>query len=211
MERVHRVITAIAGLGECTPASVGQSPKWSLMAQNMADTRRNLHQLLRGKQLYRTLYGVHTEVLQDLAAVIKESAAEGEIPKTTFTAPPSVEEFREQRRRMRKPTDNADKRAQKSTTSTMTVNNPQLQSKPKGPTRNFFAALRSIEVMADHGDDAVDADDTTKIQQHQAPSSQAGMPPPIVLTSHVNVIQLQWQLRVPYYQKRDQSCHERND
>jgi hypothetical protein len=38
-------------------------------------------------------------------------------------------------------------------------------------------------------------DDTTERQQHQAPSSQAGRPPPIVLTSQVNLIQLQRQLK----------------
>jgi serine phosphatase RsbU (regulator of sigma subunit) len=35
------------------------------------------------------------------------------------------------------------------------------------------------------------ADDTTKLQQHQAQSSQAGRPPPIVLTSQGNLMQLQ--------------------
>jgi hypothetical protein len=42
---------------------------------------------------------------------------------------------------------------------------------------------------ADHGDDG---DDTT---ERQAPSSQAGEPPPIVLTSQVNLMQLQRKLK----------------
>jgi hypothetical protein len=45
---------------------------------------------------------------------------------------------------------------------------------------------------ADHGDDA---DDTTERQQYQAPSSQTGRQPPIVLTSHVNLLQFQMQLK----------------
>jgi hypothetical protein len=45
---------------------------------------------------------------------------------------------------------------------------------------------------SDHGDDA---DKTTKRQQHQTTSSQAGRPPPIVLASQVNLIQLQKQLK----------------
>jgi hypothetical protein len=81
----------------------------------MADTRRNLHQLLKGKQLYSALYGVYTEVLYDLTAVLKESAGEGETADTSITGPPSIEEFREQRRRTRKPTDDTDKRAKKPT------------------------------------------------------------------------------------------------
>jgi hypothetical protein len=78
----------------------------------MARTRRNLQQLLKGKQLYSTLYGVYTEVLHDVTAVLEESAAEGETTKTTITAPSSIEEFRERNRRKRKPTDDADKKNQ---------------------------------------------------------------------------------------------------
>jgi hypothetical protein len=140
------------------------------------------------KQLYRALCGVYTEVLHDLTAVLKESAAKGETAKTTITAPPSIEEFREQRR----PTDDADKRAKTLITSTAGVNDPQLRSNPEVPTRNFFVPLRSIEMEADHGDDA---DYTTEPQQHQAPSSQAGRPPPILLSSQVNLTQLQRQLK----------------
>jgi hypothetical protein len=90
----------------------------------MADARRNLHQVLKGKQLYSTLYGVYTEVPQDLTAVTKESASEGERAKT-------------------------------------------ITMKPKGSTRNFFAALRSIEILADYRDDAVDADDSEDTTESQ--------------------------------------------
>jgi hypothetical protein len=38
MERVRGILTAIARLAGCTPASVGESPKWTLFVQNMADT-----------------------------------------------------------------------------------------------------------------------------------------------------------------------------
>jgi hypothetical protein len=47
-------------------------------------------------------------------------------------------------------------------------------------------------MKADNGNDA---DDSTDGQQHQAPHSQAGRPPPIVLTSQINLIQLQRQLK----------------
>jgi hypothetical protein len=59
----------------------------------MADARRNLHQLLKGKQLYSDLYGVYREVLHDLTVVPIESATKVEAAKTTVTAPPSSEEF----------------------------------------------------------------------------------------------------------------------
>jgi hypothetical protein len=63
MEPVRGVLIAIACLAGCVLALVGESPKWALIVQNMADTRRNFLQILKGKQLRSTLYGVHTEVL----------------------------------------------------------------------------------------------------------------------------------------------------
>jgi hypothetical protein len=74
----------------------------------------------------------------------------------------------------------------------MGVNDPQLWSKDEVPTRNFFVPLRSTEMEADHGNDV---DDSTKGQQQQALSSQAGRLPPIILTSQVSLIQLQRQLK----------------
>jgi hypothetical protein len=171
------------------PCDSWQTLKWILFIQN---TRRNLHQLLKEKQLYSALCGVYTEVLHDLMAVLKESAAKGKKAKTTNTKPPSNEEFREQRRRTRKLSDEANKRTKKPATSATSVIDPQLQSKDAVPTRNFFAPLRSTDMEADHGRDA---DDSTEGQQQQAPSSQAGRPPPIVLTSQLNLIQLQRQLK----------------
>jgi predicted transcriptional regulator len=41
----------------------------------MVDTRRDLLQLLKEKQLYNTLYAAYIEVLHNLMAVPKESAA----------------------------------------------------------------------------------------------------------------------------------------
>jgi hypothetical protein len=83
----------------------------------MADIKRNFHQVLKGKKLHSAIYGVHTEVLHDLTAVLKESGAIRKTAKTTMTAPLSIEEFSEQRRRKRKPTDEVDNTAKKSTIS----------------------------------------------------------------------------------------------
>jgi hypothetical protein len=58
----------------------------------MVDTRRDLLQFLKEKQLYSTLYGADIEVLHNLMAVLKVSAAKEETAKTTITAPPSVKE-----------------------------------------------------------------------------------------------------------------------
>jgi hypothetical protein len=69
MEHVRGVLTPIARLAGCTPESVGESPKSSLIVQNMADIRRNLHQLLKGKQLYSALHEVYT--VHELTALPK--------------------------------------------------------------------------------------------------------------------------------------------
>jgi hypothetical protein len=50
------------------------------------------------KAVYSALYGVYTEVLRDLMAVLEESAAKGDTAKITTTEPPSNKEFCEQRR-----------------------------------------------------------------------------------------------------------------
>jgi 5-carboxymethyl-2-hydroxymuconate isomerase len=105
IERVHGVLIATARLAECTPASVREGPKWTTIVQNMAETRRYLHLLLKGKQLYSALYGVYTEVLHNLMAVLKENTAKGETAKITATESPSNEEFHKQRRRKQKPPD----------------------------------------------------------------------------------------------------------
>jgi hypothetical protein len=56
--------------------SFGESPKCTVVAQNMAETRRNLHQLLKGKKLYSALCSVCTEVQHNFTIVLKETAAE---------------------------------------------------------------------------------------------------------------------------------------
>jgi hypothetical protein len=77
------------------------------------ETKGNLHQLLKCKQLYSALYGVYTDVPNDLTTVLKKSAAKGETSKTTVTESPSNKDFRGQRRRKHKPTDDANKRVKK--------------------------------------------------------------------------------------------------
>jgi hypothetical protein len=141
-ECVRGVLIAIARLAGYTPVSVGGCPKCTLIVQNIAETRKNLHQFLTRKQLYSALYRGYTEVLHDLTAVLKVSAAKWETGKITSTEPPSNKEFREERIRKRKPSDDADKRTKKPATSVMGVNDPQLQSKNDFLTRNFFAPLR---------------------------------------------------------------------
>jgi hypothetical protein len=94
-------------------------------------------------------------MVQDLTEFLKQSAAKGEKAETTITEPSFNEEFREQKRRERKPSDDADKKNKKSATSSTGVNGPQLLSKHEAPTQNL-TPLRSTEMVADQGNDADD-------------------------------------------------------
>jgi hypothetical protein len=53
--------------------------------------KRSLNQFLNSRELYSALYGVYTEVLHDLTAVLRESADKGETATITTTEPPSNE------------------------------------------------------------------------------------------------------------------------
>jgi hypothetical protein len=79
--------------------------------------------------VYRSVWSVHRGAIRLDA-------------KSKITAPPSIEELREQIIPKRNPPDEAHERAMKPTTFTTGVNGPQLESKPEVPTWNFFAPLQ---------------------------------------------------------------------
>jgi hypothetical protein len=98
----------------------------------------------------------------------------------------STEEFREQRRRKRNPSDDQAKRSR--TAMPTPVAKPQPQGKVK--TKNFFAPLRTAEIEVEHAL----VEDTSKETQQPA-ANKAGSPPPIVLTSATNLLALQKRIR----------------
>jgi hypothetical protein len=171
-------------LAACTPASVGQSPKWFLTVQNNRGLQEKSPPTSERKA---AVWSAHRSATR-FDGSLQRGLCQRETAKTTIPTPPSIKEFREQWRRKRKPTDDADKRAKKPKTCTQGLNGPQFYSKPDIPSWKFFASLGSIKVDADHGDVA---DGTTERQQHQAPSNQAGIPSRIVFTSQTNLIGLQ--------------------
>jgi hypothetical protein len=92
-------------------------------------------------------------------------------------------EFLEQRRRKWNPSSDQ-VQAKKSNTGN-TANPGKL---PQVPIRNFYAPLRTqMDVEVNKDDLTVDTD----AQLQEATSSQAGRPPPIILTSATNLLQLQ--------------------
>jgi hypothetical protein len=95
-------------------------------------------------------------------------------------APETKEEFREQRRRKRNTSDDQATQAKKSSTGRT---NPSPDGKAEPRLRNFYAPLRATMDLEETGGD------------QQEPSSQAGRPLPIILTSATNLLQLQKKLR----------------
>jgi hypothetical protein len=109
-------------------------------------------------------------------------------------------EFREQRRRKRIPSAEKTKAKRSSITRDPKVmpqvavtRDPRIQSQVEIPTRNFFAPLKTADMELESSEDtSKQADDGDQLQ---TPSSQRGRPPPIMLTSATNLIQLQKKLK----------------
>jgi hypothetical protein len=101
----------------------------------------------------------------------------------------STEECREQRRRKRNPSDD---NAKKPNTGVPTPESRDARLRPKGevPTRNFFAPLRTAEIDLESTHVEGTSESPTSETQ-QTSSSKAGRTPPIILTSAINLIQLQ--------------------
>jgi hypothetical protein len=74
---------------------------------NAAETSRNLYGILKGKALYSAMHGVYAQVLQDLKCVVQENTAS--VQTTTQGKEPEENEFREQRRHKRIPSEEAAK------------------------------------------------------------------------------------------------------
>jgi hypothetical protein len=156
---------------------------------NAAETSRNLYGILKGKALYSAMHGVYAQVLQDLKCVGKENTAS--VQTITQGKEPEENEFREQRRRKRIPSDEVAKRPETSM-PTAGIKDPRLRPQQDVATRNFFAPLRAtdMECESNKKDDA-----GTEGEDQQGPAKKTGRPPPIVLTSSENLIRLQTNLK----------------
>jgi hypothetical protein len=95
-----------------------------------------------------------------------------------------TEEFREQKRRKRNSSDEQPVVPKKTAITSGSVRDPRIRPQVDLPTRNLYAPLRTeMDLEVDNN------------SEQQEPSNQAGRPPPIILTSATNLLQLQKQLR----------------
>jgi hypothetical protein len=102
----------------------------------------------------------------------------------------ATEEFREQRRRKRNPSDEQPAVLKKTAGSVPAKTSPTGVSYPPKTvvTRNFFAPLRVAEMDTE-------SSTTEGSPYEESAVGKRGRPPPIVLTSATNLIQLQKQLK----------------
>jgi hypothetical protein len=143
----------------------------------------------RGKPLYSALHGVYSEVLADFKVVLQQSASKVHLQPSNELA--AQEEFREQRRRKRNPSEEAAKKQK--TMPTTGIKDPRPRPQQDVVTRNDFAPLRTTEIECEGSTKEVADNPEDELQQR--PASQMSRPPPIVLTSEENLIRLQKKLK----------------
>jgi hypothetical protein len=104
------------------------------------------------------------------------------------------EDFKEQRRRRkRSPSEDQAKHTNKAAKHTTGARDTQILSQLELHTRNFFAPLRTAGMKLDPIEGTNNRTDGE--QQQQPPNSQTGRGPPIIVTSAINLIQLQKHLK----------------
>jgi hypothetical protein len=147
--------------------SVGHSEEWVSITSSAEQNRENFCKVLRGKTLFSALYGTYTVTLNELKSVLKASSQKGD-------------GFKEVRNRKRHSSQEA-------------TNSPRKATLPapstKVATKNFFAPLRTANMDTDSP-----AAESSPAAEEAVPA-KGGRPPPIVLTSATNLMQLQKQLK----------------
>jgi hypothetical protein len=171
MQHLFKVLCDLEALAGCTPRPVGESEEWAAVIRAAEDNLDSYSGALQGKALYSALYGNYTVTLNELKRVLKSSRQAGQ--------PNQADGFQEVRSRKRQSTVEAARPPKKVAVPTPTV---------QVPTKNFYVPLRATNLETD-------APFTEPIPPEAAAQGKTGRPPPIVLTSTVNLIQLQKQLK----------------
>jgi hypothetical protein len=131
---------------------------------------RSFCKALRGKPLFRALYGTYTVTLNELKTVLKARSQAGQAKK--------ADDFKEVRSRKRHSTGEAARTPKKTTVA------PTAE---KVTTNNYIAPLRAAHMDTDVP--------TESNAEEAAVPVKSSRPPPVVLTAAANLIQLQKQLK----------------
>jgi hypothetical protein len=171
IQQLLNMLCSIEDLASCSPASVGESEEWAAIVSSAEDNCESYCKALRGKALFSALYGTYTVTLNELKNVLKASSQAGQTKQE--------DGFKEVRSRKRHYTGEAARTPKKAALSTSTVT---------VATKNFFAPLRTTNMDTD-------APVTESKSTEAEATGKSGRPPPIILTSAANLIQLQKQLK----------------
>jgi hypothetical protein len=154
-----------------SPPVNGSSSTWQELLNKAESERAVLCMHLDGKALF-------TAMLRMYAAIYREIRDSLQLGKE------HSEKFREQKRRKRIPS-----KEQPRNMTTHIRKDSMVSSQGEVPTRNFFAPSRTeMDVERNPVEETTDGPNQSSLQ---ASSSKQGRPPPIVLTSTTNLIQLQ--------------------
>jgi hypothetical protein len=181
--QLYETICSIEDMAGCTPATVGESTQWTAIVNAAEDNRASYCKALSGKVLFSALHGPYTVALKELKSLLKASNSAGGTNTKTESVKPSLDDgFKEVRRRKRHSTNEAAPISKKLAAEAKSTTNPKVAP------RKFFAPLRAATRETDFSG----AEATTL---EEAVPGKAGRPPPIILTSTTNLIQLQRQLK----------------
>jgi hypothetical protein len=140
IKQVGRVLSDIVSLAGCTPSEVGDSMKWQGIVSATTEDRLSYCKSLKGKQLFRALYGLYMITLGELRAVLQSSVQHKKNPGAdkapNATTDPSGE-FKEQRHRNRNKSFEDGLESTPTKMPTM-AKNSELRTVV---TRNFYAPL----------------------------------------------------------------------
>jgi hypothetical protein len=154
---------------------------WKELVARAEAERAVLCKHLDGKVLYTSMLRLYAALHREMRDSI--------LPAQQI----STEEFREQWRRKRNA---SDEQAKKSKTSVPPPGSKDSKPRPQGEvaTKNLFAPLRAADMDVERTLVEGTTDEPSGESQ-QPSSSKAGRPPPIVLTSAINLMKLQRQIR----------------
>jgi hypothetical protein len=179
---LYKTLCDIEDVAGYTPAAVGESAEWTAIVSTAEDNRASYCKALSGKVLFSALYGTYTFVLNELKSLLKASTSAGGTTTASGIVKPTQEDgFKEVRRRKRRSTNEVAPTSKKPAAAATSTPTNEVA------TRNFFIPLRATTTDTDSGTEATTLE--------EAVPGKAGRPPPIILTSITNQIQLQRQLK----------------
>jgi hypothetical protein len=167
---LFKVLCDIEDVAEYAPPSVGESEEWTDIVNLVEENCVNFCKALHWRTLYSALYGTYSVTLKELglvkAGIFGEGQSKQQVQRT------EEEGFQEVCRRKRHGTDESAKTANK--VAVQAKASPPITKPPaiEVTTHNIFATLRAATA-----------------------AGKPGRPPPIILTTPTNLIQLQKQLK----------------